>query len=129
MVLNRADTNVGVTQDDVSAIIGRAPDVLVPSHRDVVRSVNEGAPIVQGRPRTEVAQSFRALADLYLGTPRARAAAPAAAEEACLMDLQERLPGVRPADEAARPTRSPRSRTESTSESSATSGRSSSTRR
>jgi pilus assembly protein CpaE len=68
MVLNRADTNVGVTQDDVSAIIGRTPDVLVPSHRDVVRSVNEGTPIVQGRPRTEVAQSYRALADLYLGT-------------------------------------------------------------
>jgi pilus assembly protein CpaE len=67
MVLNRADTNVGVTQEDVSAIIGRSPDVLVPSNRDVVRSVNEGAPIVQSRPRTEVAQSFRALADLYLG--------------------------------------------------------------
>jgi pilus assembly protein CpaE len=67
-VLNRADTNVGVTQDDVSAIIGRTPDVLVPSHRDVVRSVNEGTPIVQGRPRTDVAQSYRALADLYLGT-------------------------------------------------------------
>jgi pilus assembly protein CpaE len=67
MVLNRADTNVGVTQEDVSAIIGRSPDVLVPSNKDVVRSVNEGAPIVQSRPRTEVAQSFRALADLYLG--------------------------------------------------------------
>jgi pilus assembly protein CpaE len=67
MVLNRADTDVGVTQDDVSAIIGRRPDVLVPSNRDVVRSVNEGAPIVQSRPRTEVAQSFRTLADLYLG--------------------------------------------------------------
>jgi pilus assembly protein CpaE len=67
MVLNRADTNVGVTQEDVSAIIGRSPDVLVPSNKDVVRSVNEGAPIVQSRPRTEVAHSFRALADLYLG--------------------------------------------------------------
>jgi pilus assembly protein CpaE len=67
MVLNRADTNVGVTQEDVSAIVGRSPDVLVPSDRDVVRSVNEGAPIVQSRPRTEVAQAFRGLADLYLG--------------------------------------------------------------
>lgn len=68
MVLNRADTNVGVTHEDVRAIVGRAPDVMVPSHRDVVRSVNEGMPIVQGRPRTDVAQSFRSLADLYLGT-------------------------------------------------------------
>jgi pilus assembly protein CpaE len=68
VVLNRADTNVGVTQDDVSAIVGRAPDVLVPSHRDVVRSVNEGTPIVQGKPRTDAAQSFRRLAELYVGT-------------------------------------------------------------
>jgi pilus assembly protein CpaE len=67
MVLNRADTNVGVTREDVTAIIGRAPDVLVPSHRDVVRSVNEGAPIVQSRPRTEAARAFRALAELYIG--------------------------------------------------------------
>jgi len=68
VVLNRADTNVGVTQDDVSAIVGRPPDVMVPSHRDVVRSVNEGTPIVQGKPRTDAAQSFRRLAELYVGT-------------------------------------------------------------
>lgn len=68
LLLNRADTNVGVTQDDVTAIVGRPPDVCVSSDREVVRSVNEGAPIVQGRPRTDVAQSFRTLAELYLGT-------------------------------------------------------------
>jgi pilus assembly protein CpaE len=68
VLLNRADTNVGVTQDDVTTIVGRPPDVCVSSNRDVVRSVNEGAPIVQGRPRTDVAQSFRTLAELYLGT-------------------------------------------------------------
>jgi pilus assembly protein CpaE len=67
VVLNRADTNVGVTQDDVKAIVGRAPDVMVPSHRDVVRSVNEGTPIVQSKPRTDAARSFRALADIYVG--------------------------------------------------------------
>ena len=67
ILLNRADTNVGVTQADVEAIVGREPDVLVSSNRDVVRSVNEGAPIVQSRPRTDVAQSFRTLAELYIG--------------------------------------------------------------
>ena len=69
VVLNRADTNVGVTQDDVTAVVGRAPDVLVPSHRDVARSVNEGTPIVQGKPRTDAAQAFRTLAEFYLGNP------------------------------------------------------------
>jgi pilus assembly protein CpaE len=72
LVLNRADTSVGVTQEDVTAIIGRRPDVLVPSHRDVVRSINEGAPIVQSRPRSEVARAFRSLAAGYAGTPTPR---------------------------------------------------------
>jgi pilus assembly protein CpaE len=67
IVLNRADTHVGVTQEDVAAVIGRAPDVLVPSHRDVVRSVNEGTPILYSKPRTDAARAFRALADLYAG--------------------------------------------------------------
>jgi pilus assembly protein CpaE len=67
VVLNRADTHVGVTREDVAAILGRAPDVLVPSHRDVARSVNEGVPIVQSRPRTEAARAFRSLACLYSG--------------------------------------------------------------
>jgi pilus assembly protein CpaE len=67
VVLNRADTNVGVTPDDVQAILGRAADVLVPSHRDVVRSINEGAAIVLSRPRSDVARAFRVLAAPYVG--------------------------------------------------------------
>ena len=67
VVLNRADTNVGVTVDDVAAIVGSPPDVAIPSHRDVVRSINEGTPIVLSRPRSDVAKSFRALAASYLG--------------------------------------------------------------
>jgi pilus assembly protein CpaE len=67
LVLNRADTNVGVTLDDVAAITGSAPDVAVPSHRDVVRSINDGTPIVLSRPRSDVAKAFRALAAGYLG--------------------------------------------------------------
>jgi pilus assembly protein CpaE len=69
IVLNRADTQVGVTPEDVTAILGRAPDVLVPSHRDVTRSVNEGAPMVMSRPRTEAARAFQRLAALYQATP------------------------------------------------------------
>jgi pilus assembly protein CpaE len=72
VVLNRADTNVGVTQDDVKEVLGSAPDVLVPSHRDVVRSVNEGNPMVLSRPRSEVAKAFHSLAADYVGRPARR---------------------------------------------------------
>jgi pilus assembly protein CpaE len=72
VVLNRADTNVGVTPDDVQAVLGRSPDVLVPSHRDVVRSVNEGAPVVLSRPRSDAARAFKALAARYAARPAER---------------------------------------------------------
>ena len=65
-VLNRADTRVGISDEDVAAIIGRKPDVAVPSDRDIPRAVNESTPIVLANPRSEAARAFNALADLYI---------------------------------------------------------------
>ncbi len=64
LVLNRADSRVGITDDDVAAIVGRAPQIRIPSDRAIPRSVNEGAPIVLAQPRTEAARAFRQLAAL-----------------------------------------------------------------
>jgi pilus assembly protein CpaE len=69
LVLNRADSRVGITADDVSTIVGRAPDVAIPSDREIPRSINEGTPIVAARPQSGAAKSFRALADRYAKTP------------------------------------------------------------
>jgi pilus assembly protein CpaE len=65
LVLNRADTRVGITREDVEAIIGRAPEVFVPSDRQIPISVNDGIPIVVQEERSEAARAFRKLADLY----------------------------------------------------------------
>jgi pilus assembly protein CpaE len=65
LVLNRADSRVGISAADVAEIVGRKPDILVPSAREVTRSVNEGIPIVQAQPRSEAARAFRSLAALY----------------------------------------------------------------
>jgi pilus assembly protein CpaE len=66
LVLNRADTKVGITPADVVAIIGREPDVLVPSDREIPRSVNDGKPIASSKPNSRPATAFRALAEIYL---------------------------------------------------------------
>jgi pilus assembly protein CpaE len=66
LVLNRADTNVGISHADVVRILGKAPDVLVPSSRDIVRSINAGEPVVMSKSRTEASKAFQALADLFL---------------------------------------------------------------
>jgi pilus assembly protein CpaE len=68
IVLNRADSRVGITQDDVLAVVGRVPDVLVPSDRDIPRSINEGLPIVMAKDRSAAAGAFRQLASFYDGT-------------------------------------------------------------
>jgi pilus assembly protein CpaE len=69
LVLNRADSRVGITPADVTDIVGRQPDVMVPSAREVTRSVNEGVPIVMGQPRSEAAKAFNALAEMFRERP------------------------------------------------------------
>lgn len=66
LVLNRADSNVGISREDVVAIVGRAPDMLVPSDRNVTRSVNQGEPIALLHRRSDAARSFHALAGMYI---------------------------------------------------------------
>lgn len=78
LVLNRADTHVGISEADVKAILGRTPDVLIPSERDIPRSVTEGIPIVSSQPRSAAAKAFRALAEAYAETPAPTAADPTA---------------------------------------------------
>ena len=66
MVLNRAHSRVGISTSDVVAVLGREPDVYVPSDREIPRAINEGVPIVMSRPDSEAAQAFRHLADLVV---------------------------------------------------------------
>src|SRR5207248_6585912 len=76
LVLNRADSRVGISREDVTAIIDREPDILIPSDRQIPVSVNDGKPIVIVEERSEVARSFRALANLYIDAKQEPAPAP-----------------------------------------------------
>jgi MinD-like ATPase involved in chromosome partitioning or flagellar assembly len=77
LVLNRADSNVGIGKEDVSAIMGGRPDVFVPSDRNITRSINHGEPIVLERRRSDAAKAFRALAELYVEDARTAGRLPA----------------------------------------------------
>ena len=65
LVLNRADTDVGITSADVELLLGRSPDIFVPSDRAIPRAVTEGRSIVQAQPRSPAARAFTALAEQY----------------------------------------------------------------
>jgi pilus assembly protein CpaE len=65
LVLNRADSDVGVRAQDVAEIVGRNADILIPSHREIARSTNAGTPIALSQPGSAAARGFAALADYY----------------------------------------------------------------
>jgi pilus assembly protein CpaE len=69
LVLNRADSSVGITQVDVERLLGRAPDVLVGSDRAIPRALTSGQPIVIAEPKSKAARSYAALAERYLAVP------------------------------------------------------------
>ena len=78
LVLNRADTRVGISQHDVVSVLGREPDIYIPSDREIPRAVNEGVPIVLSRPQSFAAAGFHELAALFV-TAEAGAEHPVAA--------------------------------------------------
>lgn len=66
LVLNRADSDVGLSPADVESVTGRRAALLVPSDRDVPRSLNEGVPLLLGHKRSPVAAAMRSLTEIYL---------------------------------------------------------------
>jgi pilus assembly protein CpaE len=75
IVLNRADTDVGISQTDVEQLLGRSPDLSVPSERAIPRALTHGQPVVVAEPRSSAAKAFGELAQRYAAGP-ARAADP-----------------------------------------------------
>lgn len=81
LVLNRADTSVGIKRSEAEAILGRTPDVFVPSDRQIPRATTDGQPIVVANGRAEAARAFHSLADLYLHEEAATTATTSAGEQ------------------------------------------------
>jgi pilus assembly protein CpaE len=67
LVLNRADSRVGITTEDVRAVTGRTPDALVPSSKDVPRAVNAARPVVTAHPTSGVGRALKGFAKDYQG--------------------------------------------------------------
>jgi Flp pilus assembly CpaE family ATPase len=76
LLLNRANTNVGIELDDMLAVLGRDVDAFLPSHREITLSINQGTPIVMNRG-TEASHAFRDLAQTYVDATMPPQSAPA----------------------------------------------------
>jgi pilus assembly protein CpaE len=71
VVLNRADSKVGLRLPDVEKILGGPVDATIPSSRAVPLSVNKGNPILVEDPRSHVSDAIRRFAAQFAASPRA----------------------------------------------------------
>jgi pilus assembly protein CpaE len=67
VVFNRADSQVGLTVEDVEEAVGAQLSVHMPSSRDVPVSVNKGIPLALDDPTHAVSMAMRRLADRCAG--------------------------------------------------------------
>jgi pilus assembly protein CpaE len=58
LVLNRADSKVGLTVREVEKSLGTRIDITIPSSREVPYAVNQGVTIVTTRPKAQVSKSL-----------------------------------------------------------------------
>ncbi|WP_155369196.1 AAA family ATPase [Catellatospora vulcania] len=70
VVLNRADSKVGITMTEVEKVIRVPIAGFIPSSRDVPISANRGVPLAAGQPQHPVSSAIRELAvKRFLGAP------------------------------------------------------------
>ena len=62
VVVNRADSKVGLRMPDVEKLLSSPVDTTIPSSRSVPLSVNKGSPIMLEEPKGPVAESIRRVA-------------------------------------------------------------------
>ncbi|HWO71455.1 MAG TPA: P-loop NTPase [Actinomycetota bacterium] len=67
IVLNRADSKVGLEAGDVERVMKIRVDAMIPSSRLVPMALNKGRPVVLDEPRSDVAQAIRELASRFTG--------------------------------------------------------------
>ena len=67
VVLNRADSKVGLDASDVERVMKISVDAMIPSSRLVPTSLNKGRPVVLDEAGSEVAAAIRHLAHKFTG--------------------------------------------------------------
>ena len=67
IVLNRADSKVGLDSSDVERVMKIQVDTMIPSSRLVPMSLNRGKPVYLEEPNSEITKSIRTLASRLTG--------------------------------------------------------------
>jgi pilus assembly protein CpaE len=68
LILNRADSKVGLRVQEVEKTLGTRIDVSIPSSREVPLSINRGTPLILEDPKSPVVASIMKLVDIIGAT-------------------------------------------------------------
>jgi pilus assembly protein CpaE len=74
VVLNRANSKVGVSLDDVERVLKVKVDSKIPSSELVPQSLNKGKPVYLSDPISDVAKAVEEVANLIIGAPQTEVA-------------------------------------------------------
>jgi pilus assembly protein CpaE len=69
LVLNRADSKVGLSPADVERVMKVSIDTMIPSSRLVPNSLNSGIPVLFDQPKSEVSKAVATLARKFVPVP------------------------------------------------------------
>jgi pilus assembly protein CpaE len=64
IILNRADSKVGITLEEIEDTLKRKIDIAIPSNKIVPLTVNKGVPVILEAPRSGVGRSIKKLSAL-----------------------------------------------------------------
>lgn len=64
IALNRSDSKVGITLDEIEDTLKRKIDISIPSSKIVPLTVNKGVPVILEAPRSSVSRSIKKLSSL-----------------------------------------------------------------
>ena len=67
VVLNRADTKVGLRTAEVEKSLGAKIEIMIPSSRDVPLSINQGNPLANSQPESPVIEALLGLLPIVSG--------------------------------------------------------------
>jgi pilus assembly protein CpaE len=61
LIINRANTKVGITKEEIEDTLKRKIDISIPSDRLVPLSINQGNPLMTVYPRSSVGKNINKL--------------------------------------------------------------------
>jgi len=66
LIINRANTKVGITTEEIESTLMRKIDIAIPSDRLVPLTINQGNPIINGHPKSAVSKSINKLTKHFI---------------------------------------------------------------